>query len=97
MAVGQRPERANSGRSRGMDKPHTTNLSKQEVEETVERMFATVEEVIKKAFYRMPFDQDVVLSNGRKGQFKAFVEPQMDEDGQWHFGIDFEFDHDGKP
>lgn len=71
----------------------TTNF--EEAHDKLECMMSCSEEIIKEAFHRMPFNQDLVLSNGRIGRFKTFFEPR-EKDGRWEFGFDFKFDDDGR-
>lgn len=60
-------------------------------------IYAEVGEVMAEVFARMPFGQEFVLSNGRRGRIKKFIEPYRDPDtGQWKFAFDVVFD-EGSP
>ena len=53
-------------------------------------------EALQDLFYRLPFDQEIVLSNGKKGVIRPFIKPkQGDIDGQKgvpYAGIDIALD-----
>ena len=54
-------------------------------------LYGEVGEILQEIFHRMPFGQEVTLSNGRVGRIKKFIEPRMRDD-QWEFGFDIVFD-----
>jgi hypothetical protein len=67
------------------------------------RMWGDVPEVMRELWHRLPFDQPIVLANGRTGHFHKFVAPKIRDKshehygGSWCFGVDFVFDDSGSP
>jgi hypothetical protein len=56
-------------------------------------IYGEVGEIIAEICARMPYGQEIHLSNGRVGRFKKFAPPSIDEEtGRWKFGFDIVFD-----
>lgn len=46
-------------------------------------------EAAQDVFHRMPWDQEIVMSDGRRGKILKFVEPRLNEEtGKPEFGFD---------
>jgi len=73
----------------------TEDMGEEWLNEQLPGIYAEVGEVIVEVFSRMPFAQEFILSNGRKGRIRKFVEPRQ-RDGRWEFGFDVVFD-EGSP
>ena len=65
------------------------------IEEHLPGIYGELPEIMREIFPRLPFGTEFVLSNGRKGRFKKFVEPR-ERDGRWECGFDIVFD-EGSP
>lgn len=59
--------------------------------EFTEGLYGEVPEIIRHLWAMLPLGQEIVLSNGRIGRLKAFVQPR-ERDGRWEFGFDVVFD-----
>jgi len=59
--------------------------------EHIPGIYAEVGEIIREVFVRMPYGQELTLSNGRVGRIKKFIEPRQNE-GKWEFAFDVTFD-----
>ncbi len=55
-----------------------------------ERLYGEVPEIMQHIWSLLPIGQEIVLSNGRVGRIKAFVEPR-ERDGRWELGFDVTF------